>query len=109
DWGTLTACPANHASTIPVPSCTSSSVGTIACRCSPPRRTGVSISIACATPCAPTMSRSSNANPPVFHDVAGFTQTSVGNYQKDALALPAGQFRFEVQQAYTPVFTTNPQ
>jgi hypothetical protein len=46
-------------------------------------------------------------NPPVFRDVAGgFTQINGAVYQKDGLALPAGQFRVEVVQPYTPLFTS---
>ena len=47
-------------------------------------------------------------NPPVFHDVAGFNQAGP-IHQKDGLALPAGQFRVEVQQPYTPLFTSATQ
>jgi hypothetical protein len=49
-------------------------------------------------------------NPPVFHAVpGGFTQNNGPNHQLDGLALPPGQFRIEVQQPYTPVFTTTTQ
>jgi hypothetical protein len=49
-------------------------------------------------------------NPPVFHNVVGgFTQVNGPIHQKDGLVLPGGQFRIEVQQPYTPVFTTGTQ
>jgi len=61
------------------------------------------------TPVLRVASLANNPSSPVFRDVTGFAPTSGGNYQKDSLALPAGQFRFEVQQPYTPVFTTGQQ
>jgi hypothetical protein len=48
-------------------------------------------------------------NPPVFHDAGVLAQTTGSVYQRDGLALPAGEFRFEVQQPYTPVFTSGTQ
>jgi hypothetical protein len=49
-------------------------------------------------------------NPLVFRALpGGFTQNNGPNHQLDGLALPAGQFRIEVQQPYTPVFTTATQ
>lgn len=49
-------------------------------------------------------------NPPVFHVVPnGFTVNNAPNHQLTGLALPPGQFRVEVQQPYTPVFTSGTQ
>jgi hypothetical protein len=49
-------------------------------------------------------------NPPVFHVVPnGFTANNAPNHQLTGLALPPGQFRVEVQQPYTPVFTSGTQ
>ena len=49
-------------------------------------------------------------NPPVFHAVpGGFTQNNGPDHRLDGLALPPGTFRVEVQQPYTPVFTTTLQ
>ena len=48
--------------------------------------------------------------PPVFRNVTGgFTQVNGPIHQKDGLVLPAGQFRVEVQQPYTPLFTSGTQ
>jgi hypothetical protein len=49
------------------------------------------------------------ATPPVFQDAGGFTQSNGPVHRKEGLALPAGQFRIEVQQPYTPVFTSGVQ
>ena len=49
-------------------------------------------------------------NPPVFRNVPnGFTVNNAPNHQLTGLALPPGQFRVEVQQPYTPVFTSGTQ
>jgi hypothetical protein len=48
-------------------------------------------------------------NPPVFQDAGGFTSSSGAVHRKEGLALPPGQFRVEVQQPYTPVFTSGTQ
>lgn len=45
-------------------------------------------------------------NPPVFHDAGALIQSTGSIHKRDGLALPAGQFRVEVRQPYTPVFTT---
>lgn len=49
-------------------------------------------------------------NPPVFHVVPnGFTANNGPNHDLTGLALPPGTFRIEVQQPYTPLFTSGTQ
>jgi hypothetical protein len=49
-------------------------------------------------------------NPPVFRNVpGGFTVNNSPNHSLTGLALPPGQFRIEVQQPYTQVFTSGTQ
>ena len=49
-------------------------------------------------------------NPPAFHNVpGGFTENNPPNHSLSNLALPEGQFRVEVQQPYTPIFTSGTQ
>ena len=49
-------------------------------------------------------------NPPVFRVVpGGFTVNNSPNHTLTGLALPPGNFRIEVQQPYTPVFTSGAQ
>lgn len=59
----------------------------------------------------PVIRVASLADPsPVFRAVpGGFTQNNGADHRLDGLALPPGQFRIEVQQPYTPVFTTAQQ
>ena len=66
--------------------------------------TGVGVSVQ-----APKLRVASLAtNPPVFHDVVGgFASVNGTVHQLSGLALPAGQFRVELVQPYSVIFSSN--